>query len=129
MSQRQAIADYAKMSAIFIAFDRDGDGLLDKNELTQLIKQCNPSVELTSLQLNAIVHEVQLSNVHCDLAVLHSQNHLYVQVLLEYEGSSDASGLSRQGLVQLYLSSSANSDADFYTLNLTVETEQHGKVC
>ena len=72
MLQRQAIADYAKMSAIFIAFDRDRDGVLDNNELTQLIKQCNPSVELTSLQLYAVVHEVQLSNVHCNPAVLHS---------------------------------------------------------
>ena len=59
--------DYDKMSAIFIAFDRNRDGVLDKRELTQLINRCNPSVDLTSLQLDAIIHEVRLRVVHCNL--------------------------------------------------------------
>lgn len=51
---------YDKMSAIFMAFDKDKTGLLEKSELINLIQRCNRSVELTSLQLDAIVSQVSV---------------------------------------------------------------------
>ena len=52
--------DYEKMSDIFHAFDRDRDGKLNEPELACLIKQSNPCVQLSAVQLGAIVEEVRL---------------------------------------------------------------------
>ena len=51
-------SDYGKMSTIFHAFDRDVDGKLNRAELTDLIRQSNPLVQLTPVQLSAIIEEV-----------------------------------------------------------------------
>ena len=58
------------MSAIFIAFDLNRDGLLDRQELTSLIQQCNPSVELTGVQLDAIILQVKPQQAQCPVAWL-----------------------------------------------------------
>ena len=50
-----------------------------------------------------------------------------MQVLEQYEGSTEASGLTRQGLAQMYLDGVGDCDLDFHTLNL-VECEPE-QVC
>ena len=51
-------SDYEKLSTIFHAFDRDVDGKLSRAELTALIEQSNPLVQLTAVQLGTIVQQV-----------------------------------------------------------------------
>jgi len=56
-----AQADLRKVSSIFESFDIDKDAKLSSQELQALIQQCNPSVNFTDVQLQAIVGEVNTS--------------------------------------------------------------------
>lgn len=128
MLSQQSEAEYDKISAIFTTFDVNKDGMLDNSELKELVKRCNPLVELTCTQLDTIVSQVFTGDnsvredINCTGYVHTCQDAL--QALLEYEASSAAPGLSKQGLAQLYLDGVANSSADYDTLNLPSTAEQ-----
>lgn len=59
-----SIADLQKVAIIFEAADLDKDARLNSAELTTLIKQCNPKVCFSVVQLEAIVQEVCYSQTH-----------------------------------------------------------------
>ena len=51
-----------KVKVIFEFFDKDGDGKLNGEELSQLIQGVNPAVEFTGEQINTIIKEVCASD-------------------------------------------------------------------
>ncbi|KAK9843482.1 hypothetical protein WJX81_004938 [Elliptochloris bilobata] len=85
-----------KVEDIFASFDKDKDGVLNRDELANYINSTNPNVQFTSVQMLAILEEI----------------------MVDYQPWWRRGGLTLEGLVRTYADGISNAAADHATLGL-----------